>query len=79
MFCCTSKLNSRTTNPSALSPSSKLLGNYHSSALRTDKPTLYTKPWQVAGSAPVDKLKFVGHFPYNQPPLNPARRKPSPR
>jgi hypothetical protein len=35
---------SRRTNPSALYPSSKLLGYYHSSALRTDKPTLYAKP-----------------------------------
>jgi hypothetical protein len=29
---------------SSFSPSSKLLGYYHSSALRTDKPTLWAKP-----------------------------------
>jgi hypothetical protein len=29
---------SRTKHPSALFPSSELLGYYHSSALRTDKP-----------------------------------------
>jgi hypothetical protein len=35
---------SRTTKRSALYPSSKLLGYYHSSALRTDKPTFCAKP-----------------------------------
>jgi hypothetical protein len=35
---------SRTPDPSALYPSSKLLGYFHSSALRTDKPTFCEKP-----------------------------------
>src|SRR5258705_13805574 len=43
---------SRTTNPSALYPSSKLLGYYHSSALRTDKlslqPGRYHHPTRAA-------------------------------
>ncbi len=35
---------SRTTNPRAPIPSSKLLGYYHSSALRTDNSTFRAKP-----------------------------------
>jgi hypothetical protein len=35
---------SRTTNPRAPTPSSKLLGYYHSSALRTDNSTFWAKP-----------------------------------
>src|SRR5216684_6884248 len=35
---------SRTTNPRAPIPSSKLLGYYHSSALRTDNSTFWAKP-----------------------------------
>ncbi len=35
---------SRTTNPRAPIPSSKLLGYYHSSALRTDNYTFWAKP-----------------------------------
>src|SRR5438093_12014272 len=35
---------SRTTTPLAPFPSSKLLGYYHSSALRTDKSTFWAKP-----------------------------------
>jgi len=34
---------SRTTNPRAPIPSSKLLGYYHSSALRTDNSTFWAK------------------------------------
>ena len=34
----------RTTNPCAPLPSSKLLGYYHSSALRTDNSTFWAKP-----------------------------------
>jgi hypothetical protein len=34
---------SRTTNPRAPAPSSKLLGSYHSSALRTDNSTFWAK------------------------------------
>jgi hypothetical protein len=33
----------RTTNPRAPAPSSKLLGYYHSSALRTDDSTFWAK------------------------------------
>src|SRR5258706_424702 len=45
---------SRITNPLALYPSSKLLGYYHSSALRTDKPTLCEKPsWSRLKVPPV--------------------------
>ena len=32
-------------DPSAVYPSSELLGYYHSSALRTDKPTFCAKPF----------------------------------
>jgi hypothetical protein len=35
---------SRTTNLRAHTPSSKLLGYYHSSALRTDNSTFWAKP-----------------------------------
>jgi hypothetical protein len=37
---------SRTTNPCAPIPSSKLLGYYHSSALRTENSTFRAKPHQ---------------------------------
>src|SRR5213596_1478851 len=37
----------RTTTPLAPSPSSKLLGYYHSSALRTDKSIFWAKPYAV--------------------------------
>jgi len=37
---------SRTTSPLAPFPSSKLLGYFHSSALRTDKSTFRAKPLQ---------------------------------
>jgi hypothetical protein len=40
---------SRTTNPRAPIPSSKLLGYYHSSALRTDNSTFWAKsPHSIA-------------------------------
>jgi len=39
---------SRTTNPRAPIPSSKLLGYYHSSALRTDNSTFWAKPTEVS-------------------------------
>jgi len=39
---------SRTTNPLASFPSSKLLGYFHSSALRTDKSTFWAKPVAIA-------------------------------
>jgi hypothetical protein len=35
---------SRTTNPRAPAPSSKLLGYYHPSALRTDNSTFWQSP-----------------------------------
>src|SRR6266478_576665 len=38
----------RTTTPLAPFPSSKLLGYYHSSALRTDKSTFWAKPAAVS-------------------------------
>src|SRR5438046_7664710 len=38
---------SRTTNPRTPIPSSKLLGYYHSSALRTDNSTFWAKPPSV--------------------------------
>ena len=37
----------RTTNPCAPLPSSKLLGYYHSSALRTDNSTFWAKPLKL--------------------------------
>jgi hypothetical protein len=39
---------SRTTNPRARIPSSKLLGYYLSSALRTDNSIIWAKPHPVA-------------------------------
>jgi hypothetical protein len=38
---------SRTTNPRAPAPSSKLLGYYYPSALRTDNSTFWAKPIQL--------------------------------
>ncbi len=53
---------SRTTNPSALYPSSKLLGYYHSSALRTDKPTFCAKLSSISSrstNAPGEAFEFM--------------------
>ena len=60
---------SRTTNPRAPIPSSKLLGYYHSSALRTDNPAFWAKP-----RGPVGGKAALLHLAWKARP-HPADRK----
>jgi hypothetical protein len=56
---------SRTINPCAPIPSSKLLGYYHSSALRTENSTFRAKPVQALACAFICSLNAVVHYKLN--------------